>query len=180
MRRSTEVLRPSPFLPACRACVGTGAKISRRQRKTECIATTLGVDFHSIVNVCGLQGGRSVDPSRMRANDLYPCPQWWEDPKLYARAAQIVQRESYPRRRLIEPERAARPQPRTCHFSIAVGSTLGLTPRPALPHPDPHGSLTFQTTVNWSSTGRLNTIATRISLHLLDQQGFLQETSNRL
>ena len=152
--------------------MGTGAKISRRQRKTECIATTLGVDFHSIVNVCGLQGGRSVDPSRMRANDLYPCPQWWEDPKLYARAAQIIQREPYPRRRLIEPERAARPQPRTCRFSIAVGSTR-LTPCCALPLPDPHGSSTFQTTGNGSMTGRLNTIATRISLHLLDRQGFL-------
>ena len=52
-----------------------------------------------------------------------PCPQW-EEPRLYARAAQIIQREPNPRRRLFEPERAARPQPRTRRPSLAAGNSL--------------------------------------------------------
>ena len=54
-----------------------------------------------------------------------PCPQW-EEPRLYARAAQIIQREPNPRRRLFEPGRAARPQPRTRRSSLAAGNTTDL------------------------------------------------------
>jgi hypothetical protein len=63
-----------------------------------------------------------------------PCPQW-EEPRLYARAAQILQREPNPRRRLFEPERAARPQPRTRRPSLAAANTLDLNDLPRSPSP---------------------------------------------
>lgn len=62
------------------------------------------------------------------------CPQW-EEPRLYARAAQIVQRDPDPRRRLFEPVRTARPQPQTRQPSRAASTAPGLTVMPRSPSP---------------------------------------------
>lgn len=64
-----------------------------------------------------------------------PCSQW-EEPRLYARAVQITQREPNPRRRLFELKRAARPQPRTRRSSLAAGNTLGFNAPPSSPSPE--------------------------------------------
>lgn len=62
------------------------------------------------------------------------CPQW-EETRLFDRAAQINQREPHPRRRLFEPARVVRPQPRTRRPSLATTAPLGLaaTPRSLSP-----------------------------------------------
>lgn len=63
-----------------------------------------------------------------------PCDQW-EEPRLYARAAQIMQREPNPRRRLFEPARTAIPQPRTRQPSRAASAApdLGMPSRSSSP-----------------------------------------------
>jgi hypothetical protein len=54
------------------------------------------------------------------------CPQW-EEPRLYARATQIAQRDADPRRRLFRPQRTIRAQPQIqAHFA---SSSTGVTTR---------------------------------------------------
>lgn len=50
----------------------------------------------------------------------------WKEPRFYERAAQIVQRDPNPRRRLFEPARVVRPQPRTHQLSRAPTVAPGL------------------------------------------------------
>lgn len=76
------------------------------------------------------------------------CPQW-DEPRLLARATQIIQREPNPRRRLFEPERAARPQPRTRSPSLAAGNALGFNAMPRSPSPESAWQSDFSDHSEW-------------------------------